>query len=100
MDAPQGARVVADAGVDPIKIQVDDQIARVMKRNGVTLVSTLSVLASWETFARTTTIDRFTTEESRARIAMRKVEPHGDPLSDLRAMWRVWSVYQAGVRVA
>ncbi|MEK7861869.1 MAG: amidohydrolase family protein, partial [Chloroflexota bacterium] len=25
---------------------------------------------------------------------------HGDPLSDPRAMWRVWAVYQAGVRVA
>ena len=25
---------------------------------------------------------------------------HGDPLSDARALWRVWSVYQRGVRVA
>jgi imidazolonepropionase-like amidohydrolase len=25
---------------------------------------------------------------------------HGDPLSDARALWRVWAVYQRGVRVA
>jgi imidazolonepropionase-like amidohydrolase len=25
---------------------------------------------------------------------------HGDPLSDPRALWRVWSVYQHGTRVA
>ena len=175
-----GARVAAEAGVDSIEhgMELDDDIARTMARNGVTLVSTLSVFASWETFGRTTTIDRFTTDESRARIAKRRtgayaaiaaarragvriatgsdfgggsvraghlawevellvaagLEPfealaaatrnggalygvdhagrievgmpadlvlvHGDPLSDPRAMWRVWAVYQAGVRVA
>lgn len=25
---------------------------------------------------------------------------HGDPLSDPRALWRVWSVYQRGTRIA
>jgi hypothetical protein len=25
---------------------------------------------------------------------------HGDPLSDARAMWRVWAVFQGGVRIA
>jgi imidazolonepropionase-like amidohydrolase len=175
-----GARVAAEAGVDSIEhgMELDDEIARTMKRNRVTLVSTLSVFASWETFARTTTIDRFTTSEARERIAKRKegayasiaaakragvtiatgsdfgggsvraghlawevellvaagLEPHealaaatrnggalygvehaghldegqpadlvlvhGDPLSDPRAMWRVWAVYQRGVRVA
>jgi imidazolonepropionase-like amidohydrolase len=25
---------------------------------------------------------------------------HGDPLSDPRALWRVWAVYQRGARVA
>ncbi|MBI2764718.1 MAG: hypothetical protein HYX53_02270 [Chloroflexi bacterium] len=25
---------------------------------------------------------------------------HGDPLSDPRALWRVWAVYQRGERVA
>jgi imidazolonepropionase-like amidohydrolase len=175
-----GARVAAEAGVDSVEhgMELDDDIARTMKRNRVTLVSTLSVFASWETFARTTTIDRFTASQGRERIAKRKegayasiasakragvtiatgsdfgggsvraghlawevellvaagLEPyealaaatrnggalygvahaghldegqpadlvlvHGDPLSDPRAMWRVWAVYQRGVRVA
>lgn len=175
-----GARVAAEAGVDSIEhgMELDDDIARTMKGNGVTLVSTLSVFASWETFARTTTIDRFTGPEGRERIAKRKegayasiaaakragvtiatgsdfgggsvraghlawevellvaagLEPyealaaatrnggalygvehaghldegqpadlvlvHGDPLSDPRALWRVWAVYQRGARVA
>jgi imidazolonepropionase-like amidohydrolase len=175
-----GARVAAEAGVDSIEhgMELDDDIARTMKRNGVTLVSTLSVFASWETFGRTTTIDRFTAAEGRERIAKRKegayasvaaakragvviatgsdfgggsvraghlawevellvaagLEPyealaaatrnggalygvehaghldegqpadlvlvHGDPLSDPRALWRVWAVYQRGARVA
>ena len=175
-----GARVAAEGGVDSIEhgMELSDDTARTMKRNNVTLVSTLSVFASWETFATTTTIDRFATAESRQRIATRKegayasvgaarragvtiatgsdfgggsvraghlawevellvaagLEPfealaaatrnggtlygvehagriaegmpadlvlvHGDPLSDARALWRVWAVYQRGVRVA
>ncbi len=175
-----GARVAAEAGVDSIEhgMELDDDIARTMKKNDVTLTSTLSVFASWESFARTTTIERFTTEESRQRIARRKegayasvgaakragvriatgsdfgggsvraghlawevellvaagltprealvaatrsggellghahagriergmpadlVLVHGDPLSDARALWRVWAVFQGGMRVA
>ena len=58
-----GAKVAAEAGVDSIEhgFELDDEAARTMKRNSVTLVSTLSVFASWETFARTTTIERFST---------------------------------------
>jgi imidazolonepropionase-like amidohydrolase len=175
-----GARVAAEAGVDSIEhgMQVSDETARTMKRNNVTLVSTLSVFASWETFAKTTTIDRFTKPEGVARTAAMKegayaailaakragvtiatgsdfgggsvraghlawevellvgagLEPyealaaatrnggalygvdhagridegmpadlvlvHGDPLSDARAMWRVWAVFQGGARIA
>ena len=175
-----GARVAAEAGVDSIEhgMELDDDIARTMQRNNVTLTSTLSVFGSWETFARTTEIDRFTTAESRQRIAKRKegayasvaiakragvriatgsdfgggsvraghlawevellvaagltprealvaatraggellgeeqagrievgmaadlVLVHGDPLSDARALWRIWAVYQGGARVA
>lgn len=175
-----GARVAAEAGVDSIEhgMELDADVVRTMKRNDVTLVSTLSVFASWETFARTTTIERFVGAEGRERIAKRKegayasvalarkggvriatgtdfgggsvraghlawevellvqagLEPyealaaatrnggellghehagriaeglpadlvlvHGDPLSDARALWRVWSVYQRGVRIA
>jgi imidazolonepropionase-like amidohydrolase len=175
-----GARVAAEAGVDSIEhgMELDDDTARTMKRNNVTLTSTLSVFASWETFGRTTTIERFTGTEGAARIAKRKegayasvaaakragvriatgsdfgggsvraghlaweiellvaagltprealvaathaggellgnhhagriergmpadlVLVHGDPLSDARALWRVWAVFQAGTRVA
>lgn len=175
-----GARVSAEAGVDSIEhgMELDEAIATTMVRNGVTLVSTLSVFASWEGFARTTAIDRFTSAEGRDRVMKRKegayaaigaakragvriatgsdfgggsvraghlawevellvdagLEPyealraatrhggalygvdhagrieigapadlvlvHGDPLSDPRALWRVWSVYQRGARVA
>src|SRR4029078_3876391 len=69
-----GARAAAESGVDSIEhgMELDDDIARTMKRNNVTLVSTLSVFASWETFAPTTITDRFATAESRERIAKRK----------------------------
>jgi imidazolonepropionase-like amidohydrolase len=175
-----GARVAAEAGADSIEhgMELDDDIVATMKRNDVTLVSTLSVFASWESFARTTAIDRFTGAEGRERIRTRKegayaavalarkagvriatgsdfgggsvraghlawevellvdagLEPyealaaatrnggtllghehagrievgmpadlvlvHGDPLSDARALWRVWAVYQRGTRIA
>ena len=175
-----GARVAAEAGVDSIEhgMELDADVVATMKRNDVTLVSTLSVFASWETFARTTTIERFAGAEGKERIAKRKegayasvdlahkagvriatgtdfgggsvraghlawevellvdagLEPHealaaatrnggallghehagrigeglpadlvlvhGDPLSDPRALWRVWSVYQRGTRIA
>jgi imidazolonepropionase-like amidohydrolase len=175
-----GARVAAEAGLDSIEhgFEISDEVARKMAANKVALVSTLSVLASWETFGHTTNIDRFTSEEGRQKIALRKekafaaiaaarragvrivtgsdfgggsvraghlawevellveagLEPwealaaatwhggdllgeehagrlasgtpadfvlmHGDPLSDPRALWRVWAVFQRGVRVA
>jgi len=104
-----GTRVCAEAGVDSIQhgFQVDDATAATMARNGVALVSTLSIFPSWDSFARTTTLERFVTAEGRARGAKRKpgmpadlVLVHGDPLSDPRALWRVWAVYQRGQRVA
>jgi imidazolonepropionase-like amidohydrolase len=175
-----GARVGAEAGVDSIEhgMELDDDIAATMRANNVALVSTLSVLASWATFERTTRIERFTSEEGRQRLAARRegafaaikaarragvriaagsdfgggsvraghlawevellveagLQPHealaaatwrggellgidhagrlrpgdpadlvlvhGDPLSDPRALWRVWAVFKAGERVA
>ncbi len=175
-----GARVAAAAGLDSIEhgIELDDEAAQTMAHNGVALVSTLSILPSWESFGRTTTLERFTSAEGRARIARRResafasiaaakragvkivtgsdfgggsvraghlawevellveaglepwealaaatwrggellgiphagrVEPggpadfvlvHGDPVSDPHALWRVWAVFQQGVRVA
>ena len=175
-----GARVGAEAGVDSIEhgMELDETIAATMRANNVALVSTLSVLASWATFERTTRIERFTSEEGKRRLAARRdgafaaikaahragvriaagsdfgggsvraghlaweveqlveagLEPHqalaavtwrggellgvdhagrirpgdpadlvlvhGDPLSDPRALWRVWAVFKAGERVA
>src|SRR5947208_16570471 len=86
------ARVAALAGVDSIEhgMELDDDIARTMKRNNVTLTSTLSVFASWETFVRTTAIERFTAEEGRQRIAKRKEGAYAS----------VASAKRAGVRIA
>lgn len=175
-----GARVGAAAGVDSIEhgMELDDDIARTMAANNVALVSTLSILESWKGFGRTTRIERFTSDEGKARLAARReaayaavaaarragvriaagsdfgggsvraghlaweveclveagLEPwealgaatwrggellgvahagrlrdgdpadfllvHGDPLSDPRALWRVWTVFQRGERVA
>lgn len=175
-----GARVGAAAGVDSIEhgMELNDEIARTMAANNVALVSTLSILDSWQGFARTTHIERFTSAEGRKRTAERReaaydairaaqragvriaagsdfgggsvraghlaweveclveagLEPwealgaatwrggellgiehagqlqegdpadfvlvHGDPLSDPRALWRVWTVFQRGERVA
>jgi imidazolonepropionase-like amidohydrolase len=69
-----GARVGAEAGVDSIEhgMELSDAIAATMRANNVALVSTLSVLASWETFTRTTRIERFTSDEGRRRLAARR----------------------------
>jgi imidazolonepropionase-like amidohydrolase len=175
-----GARVGAAAGVDSIEhgMELNDEIARTMARNHVALVSTLSILESWKGFGRTTQLERFTSDEGKARLRDRReaaydairaarkagvriaagsdfgggsvraghlaweveclveagLEPwealgaatwrggellgiehagrlregdpadlvlvHGDPLSDPRALWRVWTVFQNGLRVA
>jgi imidazolonepropionase-like amidohydrolase len=175
-----GARVAAQAGVDSIEhgMELDDVIAATMRANDVALVSTLSVLASWATFERTTRIERFTSDEGKRRLVARRegafaaimaarragvriaagsdfgggsvraghlaweveqlveagLEPHealaavtfrggellgidhagrirqgdpadlvlvhGDPLSEPRALWRVWAVFQGGERIA
>jgi imidazolonepropionase-like amidohydrolase len=87
-----GARVGAEAGVDSIEhgMELDDDVARTMKRNDVVLVSTLSVLASWRSFEQTTRIERFTSEEGKRKLAARRE----------RAMAAVRSAHRAGVRIA
>ena len=56
-----GARAGAEAGVDSLEhgFVLDADSARAMAANGVALVSTLSVLESWQVFGRTTRIPRF-----------------------------------------
>jgi len=68
-----GARVCAAAGVDSIEhgFELDADVAREMAERGCTLVTTITVLKSWLTFATTTAIPRFTEASSRAAIAGR-----------------------------
>ena len=82
-----GARVAAAAGVDSIEhgFELDDDVAASMVANGVTLVTTLSVFPSWQAFARTTSIERFTTSEGRERIAKRKERAYASVATAKRA---------------
>jgi imidazolonepropionase-like amidohydrolase len=61
-----GARVAAEAGIDSVEhgFELDADIAATMARNGVTVVTTLTVMKSWLTFGATTTIDRFADAKS------------------------------------
>lgn len=87
-----GAQLGAAAGVDSIEhgSEIDVATARTMVTNDVTLVSTLSVFASWQTFARTTTLPRFTERGSAAAIRERSE----------RASESVMTAHRAGVRIA
>jgi imidazolonepropionase-like amidohydrolase len=87
-----GARVGTAAGVDSLEhgFELDDAVAADMAARGTFLVSTLSVLRSWRTFARTTSLERFTSEEGRARVAAREEA----------AVASVQAAHRAGVRIA
>jgi imidazolonepropionase-like amidohydrolase len=68
-----GARVCAEAGVDCIEhgFELDQDCTRRMAERGIALVSTLTVLKSWTTFAQTTTIERFASAAGRKAVAER-----------------------------
>jgi imidazolonepropionase-like amidohydrolase len=85
-------KLAAEAGVDTLEhgFAIDEDIAATMAANGVTLVSTLSVMHSWLTFGSTTTIERFTGETNRSAI-MERLE---------MAELSVRIAYQAGVAIA
>jgi imidazolonepropionase-like amidohydrolase len=70
------ARAGVEGGVDCIEhgSQIDIGLAEEMARRGTWLVSTLAVYRSWRTFGDTTTLERFSGAEGRARIAMRDEE--------------------------
>ena len=87
-----GARVGAEAGVDSLEhgFQLDDATAAAMVANRVTLVSTLAVLHSWQSFRTTTRIDRFSSPDGMARIAARRE----------RAEESVRIAHRAGVAIA
>ncbi|HKC26592.1 MAG TPA: amidohydrolase family protein [Jatrophihabitans sp.] len=69
-----GARVGAQAGVDSLEhgFQLDSDIADTLAAKGVTVVSTLAVLHSWQSFRTTSDNERFTSDEGVARIAQRR----------------------------
>ena len=87
-----GARVGVEAGVDCIEhgSQLDGDVVAEMAIRGTFLFPTLAIYESWAAFSSTTTIDRFTSEEGRARIASRRLDAH-ESLRVARA---------AGVRIA
>jgi imidazolonepropionase-like amidohydrolase len=87
-----GARAGAEAGVDALEhgFELDEATAQVMAANGVRLVSTLCVLASWRAFGRTTAIPRFASDEGRAKVEARRE----------RAMESVRIAHRAGVSIA
>jgi imidazolonepropionase-like amidohydrolase len=69
-----GSRVCAEAGVDAIEhgFEIDADTAHLMREGGIAMVSTLAVIRSWQSFATTTRIERFTSPEGRARVAARE----------------------------
>ena len=87
-----GARAGAEAGVDALEhgFELDDETARLMAANGVRLVSTLCVLASWRTFGATTALPRFASDEGRARTLDRREA----------ALASVGAAHRAGVAIA
>lgn len=86
------ARTAVAGGVDSIEhgFVLDADLCREMARRRITLVSTLSVMHSWLTFGRTTTLDRFT-----ARSRVRAIR---DRLEQAEASVRL--ARAAGVRIA
>lgn len=88
----EGARAAVLGGVDCIEhgSHLDADLASEMARRGTYLVPTLGVLASWSSFASTTTIDRFAGEDGRAALAARKE----------LALESVRHAARAGVRIA
>jgi imidazolonepropionase-like amidohydrolase len=67
-------RLGADAAVDTLEhgFMLDADVAATLAAGGVTLVSTLSVLSSWQGFTTTTDLERFASAEGRRRIAERR----------------------------
>jgi imidazolonepropionase-like amidohydrolase len=73
-----GARVGTEAGVDSLEhgMQLDVEVTQAMAAKGIALVSTLAVLESWRSFARTTTLPRFTEPVGRSQLAARREWAH------------------------
>jgi imidazolonepropionase-like amidohydrolase len=87
-----GARKGVAGGIDAIEhgFELDDDVAADMARRGTFLVSTLAIFRSWQSFSRTTTIERFASASGRAAIAARRE----------RAAASLAMAHRAGVRIA
>jgi len=87
-----GARVGAEAGVDSLEhgFALDADVAATLAAHRVTVVSTLAVLRSWQSFRTTTAIDRFASDDGVARIAERRE----------RAEESIRLAHRAGVAIA
>src|SRR5467141_2645984 len=87
-----GARVGIDAGVDSLEhgFELDSDAVAKMARQGTFLVSTLAIFRSWASFAQTTTLPRFISDEGKERVAHRRE----------RAIESVQLAHHAGVRIA
>ena len=70
---PAGTKAAVLGGVTSIEHgdQIDDDLASEMADRGTFLVTTHSVFRSWKSFGSTTTLERFTGSEGRARIGGR-----------------------------
>src|SRR2546428_134707 len=90
--APWRSAFGIDAGVDSIEhgFELDSDAVATMARQGTFLVSTLAIFRSWASFAQTTTLPRFVSDEGKERIARRRE----------RAIESVRLAYRAGVRIA
>jgi len=87
-----GARAGVEGGVACIEhgARLDGDLVTRMAEQGTFVVPTLTVYASWQSFAATTRIERFVEPESRARIAERREA----------AFESVRMAARAGVRIA
>src|SRR3989441_2367666 len=87
-----GARGGIDAGVDSLEhgFELDSDAVAMMARQGTFLVSTLAISRSWASFAQTTTLPRFVSDEGKERIARRRE----------LAIESVHLAYRAGVPIA
>ena len=70
-----GTRVCADAGVDCIEhgFETNAETVEVMARDGVAMVTTMTVLKSWASFSQTTRLERFSSPEGR-RLVLERTE--------------------------
>jgi imidazolonepropionase-like amidohydrolase len=68
-----GATAAVNGGVDSVEHgdELDADLCTEMARRGTFLVSTLGVFHSWLTFGKTTTIERFASDEGRRKIEAR-----------------------------